>query len=1024
MSLQATDGDNGGAPDPLDNSSRDGDSPTARTPARRRASLGGGEVVDPQSASESPTVRRRASMGDVGTAGLARRGSIGGESAALGFAKNLAAFRTSLNETMPERLEAMLRVMLPPLTEEQLHELDGDAKEAHEAKSNELSMSIKSVLDGMGRSIIEYAEALSEADISEDRKALKTQKNMMELKMEASRTAATVQLQNVEAEQAAATTRALQQQAEKLTSGGDEALKNAIAAQEELVTKLEKSDKKCNTLEETLRATKVELGAKTQEAATSATMLEEATAEAAKATEKYTAEIESLQQETMELREALGEAAAEAQRAAEASEAECKRQVEAMAARLQEEVDNAVRGEREKSESRFQRLYAELKSMAKTINSLEAELAEQIIATKQEEFAHKKSLKEAAEAAERAADEAAAECKRQVEAKEAQLREEFDAAMKAEREAFEARIEKLETTMSEEREANKAQVAGLEADISQLRDRIAAQDAQIAEMKIAAEEAIQTKEALVELQKQEAECRQQLGEALAALEIAMDEKKTLTENLGTLIEQHKIAQQDVKNLKGGLEEALESLGIKVDENNTLTMQLEALLKAQAEEAERQKQLMSGALDASAEIDRLQKENLRMTKELNTATQDATSLRSGLEEALTSLGIKVEQNVSLKEQVESLASKCERVKLELTSLKSGLEEALASLGIRVEENVSLKEHVEALSRECGKVKLELASLKSGLEEALASLGIKVEENVSLKEHVEAITSEAIRREAEYTAQVTRMQSEFAAAVKKHAREMEFLVDEYLALKAKAATLAEDLGNERHANQHLTESLDSTLAELTRVETAMRAQATTAGNERANLVLSALASLQHLRESFAAVLKQSGAATLEKSLDEVMRRLSYIGLPPPQPVRDQNPQRLAPPAESEPHETSPASLRPPLMPSAPKSAKSSPRKAKPLKWHVVPTSLSLASQSKATNGLFISHGVVTGLRDASWSDALPALQQASTQSARISTPRPSAATSELPRRNFPGSLPSVPMAPSSPLARRLRSVSNDM
>jgi hypothetical protein len=129
--------------------------------------------------------------------------------AVVAMSKNLAAFSNALNEGLPQRLEELVTTLLLPLADS-----DADAPPTSDAFKAALSATTKTALESIARWVTDAAEVLSQADINEHRDSIKAQQNVHMLKMEASRTAAQVQVKNCVAEQEAAQMKALQKQAQ------------------------------------------------------------------------------------------------------------------------------------------------------------------------------------------------------------------------------------------------------------------------------------------------------------------------------------------------------------------------------------------------------------------------------------------------------------------------------------------------------------------------------------------------------------------------------------------------------------------------------------------------------------------------------------------------------------------------------------------------------------------------------------------------------------------------------------------
>ena len=93
---------------------------------------------------------------------------------------------------------------------------------------------IRNIFDTATRQGLSLGEALSSADIELNRKSLKAQENIFKLKLEASRTAASVQMQNQAAELEANAKAQMEAKKREMLEGGSAELQDAIAQVEEL----------------------------------------------------------------------------------------------------------------------------------------------------------------------------------------------------------------------------------------------------------------------------------------------------------------------------------------------------------------------------------------------------------------------------------------------------------------------------------------------------------------------------------------------------------------------------------------------------------------------------------------------------------------------------------------------------------------------------------------------------------------------------------------------------------------------
>lgn len=246
-------------------------------------------------------------------------------------------------------------------------------------------------------------------------------------------------------------------------------------------------------------------------------------------------------------------------------------------------------------------------------------------------------------------------------------------------------------------------------------------------------------------------------------------------------------------------------------------------------------------------------------------------------------------------------------------------------------------------------------------------------------------EVARLELQLTIVLETLEGERAA----HAAVASRLEAEKATLAARVAPLVGELKTVEVTEAILSRSLGSCLGELARLEKALKHQTATAADKRSQLIGSALTSLRQLRQAYvAAMSKGHNEAGMRESLDEILLRKKLVIPGPPGAASAalatkeiNHDQPLTPGRDASQPRGPFADLD--LTPSAASihadaTPKPSPRHAKPLKWYVVPTILPMklptgvVSQGVTLQDPTISqNSVITGVRDASWSEALPHL-----------------------------------------------------
>ena len=251
--------------------------------------------------------------------------------------------------------------------------------------------SLEPLFDSLLRRTSEAVDTLSSINLDAHKSGLKAQAATYKMKLESSRTAASVTMKNQAAELQATFTVQMQKTMSDLTSGGAAELLTARKRVEELEELLHeatcassKNEEMVKTLRGLLRGKETEVDQKSKEVEDLTLSLEDSKFSMERMVRPLKDEISSLQQKLLE-------GAAEAERAAVQVPVEAKRLVGLLAERMRSEAPNPG-GSREGVEAQMQRLLAEMKVMSEKLANADADFTHRNAANIEELEAARKEL--------------------------------------------------------------------------------------------------------------------------------------------------------------------------------------------------------------------------------------------------------------------------------------------------------------------------------------------------------------------------------------------------------------------------------------------------------------------------------------------------------------------------------------------------------------------------------------------------------------------------------------------------------
>ena len=200
-----------------------------------------------------------------------------------------------------------------------------------DADATKAASEIRHVFDAAQRQALSLGQALSEADIELNRKSLKAQDLAFKLKLEASRTAASVQMKNQAAELEANAQAEMARKRQEMLDGGDQVLRDAMEEVERL-QKLQ-HDMKAE-LQKSEKALKDYKASSEKELEKVSTELSDLWAKRAEEQEEHEQEIDLLEEKLRR-----------AEEAAEEAEERIQAEVERALAAMKEELEEAALAE-------------------------------------------------------------------------------------------------------------------------------------------------------------------------------------------------------------------------------------------------------------------------------------------------------------------------------------------------------------------------------------------------------------------------------------------------------------------------------------------------------------------------------------------------------------------------------------------------------------------------------------------------------------------------------------------------------
>ena len=531
---------------------------------------------------------------------------------------------------------------------------------------------LQPVFDKLLRVSQELAEQLSHSDQGASRSALKQQATVNKVKLESSRTAASVSMSNAKAELQANFAMQLESKVAAMKAGGSTELKEAHEKIAELQEALDAATNTASRSEEMLKTLRSLL----REKEAAETKLQQELDEmslSVKDVKAYSEKSEmAARREITSMRAKLQEAGAEAERAALRNPQECKSLVAKLAVRLRGELQAISEGSLEDSQSQLTRLLAEMETLSKKLAEAEArggatvvvgEGGEQLEATLRELANVKQQL-----------------AALQSGSPSPLTGDSGDAALREENKKLAIRLEKANRVVEEKT----AEVAKSEDAVDALqRDMTETLTRAIAEAQRAAA--------------QEAEvCKRQVSDMAVRLKAELDavrrhERETAHAQLNRLLDELQLMNQHVTKLESKVTEADKIVAkaqereakLQVYENSDRKIR-ESLARALSELHVKVQQNTS----LSDQVSQLVAKYLRLQ-------HDANSVRFTLDRALREVQVTVNENTNLSDRLKQLLDAHKNAQAEADSFKIALDNERSESEIIRSENTTLREKASQL-----------------------------------------------------------------------------------------------------------------------------------------------------------------------------------------------------------------------------------------------------------------------------------------------------------------------------------------
>ena len=281
------------------------------------------------------------------------------------------------------------------------------------------------------------------------------------------------------------------------------------------------------------------------------------------------------------------------------------------------------------------------------------------------------------------------------------------------------------------------------------------------------------------------------------------------------------------------------------------------------------------------------ELLVLKEKLGAMTAELQSVKSELHNTMSNLDIKIDENMSLGEQVRRLIQDYEQAKSDITNGKQQLQAALADLNFTKDENMTLGEQIRKLVNEYEAAKNEMALSQSQLADALKEVGVLSTDKRSLSEQVRDLLG---KFEELKKANIE------GIALKKEIAEIKKTLREALGsihtLSNDKRTLAEQVNDLLANYKQAKDSLDQAEREIE----SLRRAGEQFKQERARILNEANSRIERIRDESIRERNQLVQAAL-KSLNELRTHVQYTasGVRVSQPLNDSdNEDEAAPPA----------------------------------------------------------------------------------------------------------------------------------
>lgn len=579
-------------------------------------------------------------------------GSEGSKDGSSDFGKVLSTCRSGIEELVKATVQGTVNTL----------GLDPDGRQRGD---------LEPVFDRLLRRAVDLVEEMSASDTEVHRTALKAQATTFKMKMQASRTAASVTMSNQAAELQASFTQKLTQKMNALQSAGGSELAEALERQAELQGQLEeatrnvaKSDEMLKTLRSLLRQKEAEAEAALKESSRLKEEFQEVKTSSVNQSRRASAEINSLQA-------ALLEATSEAERAAMQKPELCKELVTALAGRLRAELEAEGK---EPPDSRLSRVLGDMESMSKKIADFEGEIDKRMASTKKELATVRKD-----------ADDALKEL----------------AALKSSNMGSTAGMSEMQQKL----QATQGEVDRLKADLDEARNTINVKQGDVVDK---TEEADSLRRDLAEM------LARAFAEAQRAAMLEPDECKRQVEAMAQRLESEMEAAK-----RSGREGAHDQLSRILSELALLTKQLtEAELKAseansgnatadqvaaKLRKLEHDERKTRETLEqALREVEIKTSQNAQLSDQLKQllnhyrkVQQESNSLRFSLDRSLNEVALTVGENMNLTDKLKKLLDQHKSTRDEVVACKRQLEGARAEAGFHQEELAALRDRCSQL-----------------------------------------------------------------------------------------------------------------------------------------------------------------------------------------------------------------------------------------------------------------------------------------------------------------------------------------